>query len=123
MQRKKRTHPYHIFVLVLWDENTTKETIYIFARFFFNIIFIYLFILVMLGLCCCAWASSSGEEELCSRCSARASQYSGFSPCRAQVLDSWASVLAAWGLSSRVHKLSYSMWSHPRPGIKPCLLH
>ena len=34
MQGKKRTHPFHSFVLILWDENTTKETIYIFAQFF-----------------------------------------------------------------------------------------
>ena len=101
MQGKKRTHPYHIFVLILWDENTTKETIYIFAQLFFNITFIYSFILVIIGLCCCAWAfSSCGEQELFSRCGVRASHYSGFSGCRAQELGTWASVVAAWGLSS-----------------------
>ena len=65
------------------------------ARFFFFFfmacfyLFIYLFfILVALGLHCCAWTSSTcGERELLSSCGAWASHCRGFSCRRAQVLE------------------------------------
>ena len=65
------------------------------------------------------------------RCGTQTSYCSGFSCCRAQVLDIWASVAAAPGLSScslwavdgglsRVEKASllHSMWNLPRSGIE-----
>ena len=66
-------------------------------------ILLYLFIyLAALGLRCCAWAfSSCGEWGLLFRCGAQASHCGGFSCCGAQALGARASVIVAWGLSSR----------------------
>ena len=61
-------------------------------------VFILNLFLVVLGLPQCAWAfSTCGEQGLLSSCGAWASQCSGFS-CAAQVLGTWASVVAARGL-------------------------
>ena len=69
--------------------------------------------MAVLGLPCCPQASSS--------CSVWASHCSGFSYCRAQALDSRASVVATYRLSSYGAQalLSCSIWNRPRPEVKP----
>ena len=71
-------------------------------------LFVYLF-LVVLGLPCCRWAFSSGEQELLSSCSAQASSYSGVSCCKAWALGAWALVVAA--NRSRAQVNSYGTWA------------
>ena len=83
---------------------------------------------------CCARAfSSCGTAGATLRCSAWASQYSGFSCCRAQAPGAQASVVVAHGLSgcgsraleSRLSscgawaQLLCGMWDLPGPGIEP----
>ena len=61
--------------------------------------FIYLYILAVLRLHCCAWAFSiCSEQRLLSHFSAWGFHSSDFS-CGAQALGSWASVVVASGLS------------------------
>ena len=77
----------------------------------------YLFLfLVSLSLRCWAEAFSSCGEQCYSSL-----QCAGFSGCGAQALGTQASVAAARGLSScgTRAQLHCSMWSLPRPGIKP----
>ena len=54
----------------------------------------------MLGLRCCTGFSLAAASGGCSSCGAQASHCSGFSFCGAQVLGTWASVVAAHVLSS-----------------------
>ena len=57
--------------------------------------------MAVLGLRCCARAfSSCGEWRATLRCGARASNCGGFSYCQTRALCTWASVVAAHGLSS-----------------------
>ena len=75
--------------------NGTGKRIYFLC--FFKNKFIYLFILAVLGLHCCAWAfSSCGKWGATLCCGAQASHCSG----GAWALGAWASVVAAHGLSS-----------------------
>ena len=54
---------------------------------FFLKIYLFVFFLAMLGLCCCEWAfSSCGEMGLLSSCDTRAAHCSGFSCCGAPAL-------------------------------------
>ena len=75
-------------------------------NFFFLIIYLFF---AALGLPCCRWAFSSGEQELLSSCSAQASSYSGFSCCKAWALGAWALVVAA--NRSRAQVNSYGTWA------------
>ena len=65
---------------------------------FFLVVLFYSF-LVVLGLCCCAWAfSSCGKWGLLSSDSVKASHCSGFSYCKAQELGVQALLVAAYRL-------------------------
>jgi len=75
-------------------------------QLFFLIIYLFF---AALGLPCCRWAFSSGEQELLSSCSAQASSYSGFSCCKAWALGAWALVVAA--NRSRAQVNSYGTWA------------
>ena len=94
---------------------------------------VYLF-LTMLDLGCCVQVFSSCREQgLLSSCGVRASDWGGFSRCRAQALGAWASVAVVHGLSSccsqalehRLRSCSawawllHGMWVLPGPGIEP----
>ena len=91
----------------------------VFLLFIFNN-FIYLFLAVE-GLRCSAWLfSGCSEWGLLSRCGALASHCCGSSCRGAQAVGTWAAVVVAHGLRSRlVHRLSCGMFSLPGPGIEP----
>ena len=76
----------------------------------------------MLGLHCCTRASSScGERGLLFVAVHSFSHCSGFCCCGARALGTWASVVAACGLSScgaRAYLLR-SMWDLPGPELEP----
>ena len=67
---------------------------------FFIYINLFVYLLAVLGLCCCVEAfSSCGEQGLLFHCGARASHCGGFSCCGARALGARASVVVARGLS------------------------
>ena len=80
--------------------------------FFFQLSYLFL---VVLGLCCCAWAfSSCGKWGLISSYSVRTSHCNGFSYCKAQELGMQASLVVACRLQStgcraQANGLSYPM--------------
>ena len=83
--------------------------------FFFNLLIF--FFLAALGLCCCAWAFSSGREwGLLSSCGVGASHCSGSSCLGTRALE--------YGLSSCGTQtlLPHGMWNPPGPGIEPTSL-
>ena len=108
-----------------------RKKIYPFILFYYY--YYFFFFLAVLGLRCCARAFSSCGERGLLCCSARASNCSGFSCCRAQALGTQASVVVARGPCScgsrgPEHRLSScgawaqflrSMWDLPGPGLKP----
>ena len=96
-------------------------------RFLFNFFGLHW---VFVALCHLSLVAVSGGTL---HCGVRASHCSDFSCCGVQALGTWASVVAAWGLSScssqaldhglnscaaQAHLL-YSMWNLPGSGIKP----
>ena len=91
------------------------------SKFFFKEIFIYLFILAVLGLLPCAGFLQLWRAGATLHCSARASHCDGFSCCRARGLGARASVVVACGLSSCGSRaqLLHSMWDLPGPGLEP----
>ena len=121
-----QNEPYWSGLFLLQKENLP-------FRFILLFLFIYLFILAVLGLCCCTRVFSKLRREgatLC--CSAQASNCSGFSCCRAQALGARASVVVVRGLCScgsrgPEHRLSNcgawapflrSMWDLTGPGLE-----
>ena len=81
--------------------------------------FIYLFLLAVLGIHCCALAfSSCSKKGLLSTCGARASHCGGFSYCKHGLWGAWASAIV-------VHRLSCSVACgiFPDQGENPCPQH
>ena len=88
---------------------------------------LFVYVLAVLGLCCCVRAFSSFEEQrLLSDCGMRASHWGGFSCCRVQalgrvglsscgspVLECVLSGCGTWA------SLPCHVWHLPRPGIEP----
>ena len=60
----------------------------------------YIFLAALGRRCCRGLFSGCGEWGLLSSCGAQASHCGGFSCCTAQAVGTWASVVAAQGLSS-----------------------
>ena len=78
---------WYIANILPWAHHIFFRFLFSFPFLFFKNKFLYLFV-AELGLCCCAQAfSSCCEWDLLSSCGARASQFSGFSRCRAQALS------------------------------------
>ena len=76
--------------------------------------YIYIYILAVLGLCCCMWAfSSCGEQRLLSSCGAWAPHCCGFSCCR-----TWAQSLWLTGLVAL--RPVWSSWTRDRTCV-PCI--
>ena len=76
----------------------------------FSFIFIFIYFLAVLYLCCCSWASfNCGEWGLLSSCGVRASHWGDFSCCGARALGVQASVLAA--LEFRLATLEHGLGS------------
>ena len=98
-----------------------------------KLLFTYLFLAVLSLRCCAGPFSSCSEQGLLSSSNVQTSHRSSFSPCRARVLGTWASVLRAHVLSSlsaqalelrlsscgtRV-QLFLGMWDLPGSGLEP----
>ena len=92
--------------------------------FFFNFIYLFIYLLAALGLCCCAQALSSCSERGL-LCGMRASYCIGFSCSGAQALGKQASVVVARGSRAQAQWLWHTglvapqMWDFPGPGLEP----